>query len=255
MGLNTHNLINYGGGGGNQLNAVAIPSNLVIPLPGDFLIYIICWQAGLPLGGYVPVQPTFFVSDDLGQRWQNLFDVFQPNGPGGAYNSQYSMSVWFCDNAKGGAFNITTTSTAVPLLQDQQGHGSLLDWRLDNRNQILNVSKVDASNTANPTLPAFAVGVNQLVVAAFWCPFTTPAPALVSATPGYTVINSFGTTTDYHDEYIVRPSIVAVQQPGIVVAAAEPQWLMAALGIDISPPAMNIRQIQMHDFTEMPIEE
>jgi hypothetical protein len=252
MGLRSNNLVNYGGGGGNSLSSVNIPA-VVIPLAGDFLVYIIVWQAGLPLGGYVPVQPVFQVFDDLGQQWENLFDLFGV-GPGGAYNSQYSISVWFCPNAKGGTFNITTLSSAVPLLQDQQGHGSLQDWQLDNRNAIITASRFDNSNTATPSLPAFSVLANQLIIAAFWCPYTTPPPALVSASPGYTVMSTFGTTVDYLDEYIARPP-VGGNTPSIVTAAAEPQWMMVGLQIDISQPNLQTRSIMLPNYEQMPIEE
>lgn len=250
MGLNTHNLINYGGGGGNQLNTGPLSSNLVVPLPGDFLVYIICWQAGDPLGGYIPVQPAFSVFDDAGQNWQNLFDVFGL-GPGGVYNSQYSMSVWFCPRARGGQFNISTSGTAVPLLQDSEGHGSLLDWRLDNRASIITASKFDASNTANPTLPSFNVLANQLIIGAFYSP--NVAPTKVSISPGYTEIDGFGTTVDYTDIYIARPTDTQ-NTPAMITTAPIPFWLMAGLQIDISPPSLGIGQIDIPDYQQMEIE-
>ena len=258
MGLNSKSVINYGGGGGNQLNTGPLPA-IVTPLPGDFLIYTIMWQAGLPLGGYVPQAPRFSVSDDKGQQWINLFDLFQV-GPGqgaaDAYNAQYSMSVWFCPSAKGGTFNITTTSTAVPNLQDQQGHGSLLDWQLDNRNAVLNVSKLDATNINNPQLNLFSVQTNQLVIATFYSP-SGGGIVLTSSSPGYTVLNSFGSVGDFHDEYIVRPA--TSQQPGIVTTRTGSgfpnYWLMTGLIIDISQPALQTSQIALGEILQMPIEE
>lgn len=243
MGLRSSQFVANGGGGGNQF--ISNPfTPATQPKAGDFCVLVISWQCGLPLGGYVPVQPLFTVVDTQNaNHWENIQDVFDPNGPGGAFTSQASMSVWFCRNANGLPMTLQMQGSAIPLVQDQEGFFVFQDWQLQTHGTEITIAKVDRTNTANPTQAPTNIGdLNQLIIAAYFAPYGT-APILSSLTPGYTQIFGFGTTGVYLDEYKVRPIPGIAQAPSIVTTAPELTWLMASILIDINPPAIKVNQI------------
>lgn len=244
MGLRSSQFVSTGGGGGNQIATTnLVPAQQ--PLAGDFCIVIIQWQCGLPLGGYVPVQPAFKVQDlGGGNNWVNVGDVFDSSGPGTAFASQASLSVWICRNANGQPMNLQISGSAVPLIQDQQGGFVFQDWQLTTHGADILTAKVDNTNTASPSQGAVNIGdLNQLIIAAFFAPYGV-APVLSSSSAGYTVMNGFGSgSSRYLDEYKVRPIPGVAQAPGIVTTAAEATWLMASVLIDINPPTLKVNQI------------
>lgn len=249
MGLNANTVYSLGGGGGNYIGgANPIEITTAQPRQGDFLLMIV--QASFGLNTPTPQQPTFTVTDDAGNIWKNVFDIFEPQASTEPYIGQYSISVWICESANGktiGHFDIT--STVVEDAYDVTGLASYSDWFLPYNGIESHSSKIIGSATDTPTADTFAITHDQLVIAIF----NTLGVALgddVSA--GFTVLNN-PSSGGYLDAYVVRP-LPGENTPGLTALESTSPWLLGVLTISIDHPAMKISQTFMPDF-QFPIEE
>jgi hypothetical protein len=152
----------YGNRVGSQLN-VTNSIGPVTPAVGDILLFYIehSW-------GVTPTtsQPSFTVTDDAGNTWTNLGEVFDGTGTvGGNFISQVGLSVWRATSNGNPISHITTLSSVVPGAFDVQGSGIFLQYRLPTYISASFQSKVILANTTTPTMNAFTPSTPVLVVA------------------------------------------------------------------------------------------
>jgi hypothetical protein len=222
----------FGGGGGNSVSGTRSLTGHTHPVAGDTLVIIINAQFGLLAP---PSQPTFTVSDDAGNTWVNVGDLFDGSGIettfedriSGAYSGAFVLSTWICYSHNGNTLNtISVSSSAVANAWDQEGGFSYSDWSATEGSAQLFTYRSLATATNAPSVGPFTPPAGtELVIASFFAGLTGTSLDFATGSAGYTKLAS--PAGSYYDEYKIAPS--GAQTTALAAPDSVSHWLVSAL--------------------------